>query len=98
MTIASLPPAVRQLCTQCHGQNPRCGACLGEQYVAKDPYAEGGGEQGDDFADLSGFTAVTLDEKWVERWLRILELARVVRSPENSAPLTELLDLIEGER
>lgn len=32
----------------------------------------------------------------VEKRKRMRELARVVRSPENSSPLTELLDLIEA--
>lgn len=34
----------------------------------------------------------------VAEWLRIRELARLCRSPENSGPLAELLGRIEGAR
>lgn len=33
-----------------------------------------------------------------ERWRRIVELARLLRGPENSAPLRELLELVEATR
>lgn len=50
--MTATPQPVRVICPACFGRNPRCATCFGAEYVIKHPYARGGGEQGDDFADL----------------------------------------------
>lgn len=78
-----------RICPACNGSG--CRACCGRGRVPLDPYRPGGGEQGEDYADVR--PAARMVPTFVLE--RMAALARVVRDPSNPEPLVELLDLLE---
>jgi hypothetical protein len=86
---------VRRSCRACGYAG--CPECKGRGFMLLDPYRDGGGEQGDDEFGVREAVGRTVSHCVpVARWHRMVALARVLRDPTNSAPLRELLDLIEA--
>lgn len=67
----AVPALVRELCPSCLGPGGECDRCNGSGYVLVSPYAEGRGEQGEDYGH-SPFRAVRVAQSLEQALLKII--------------------------